>query len=299
MFLSFKTCDRLLQRPAGVKRRSRAAGTGRGEGPMTTLRWGILSTANIATEKVIPGIRRAARNEVVAIASRDGATARRVADRLGDPAGPRLVRGAPGRPGRRRGLHPAPEPPPRGVDDRRRPGRQARPVREAARADRRRRGAHGRGCPPRASSSWRRSCTATTRRGSPCGSWSRSGRIGRLTAVQSWFSYYNDDPANIRNIRGRGRRRALRRRLLQREPVADAVRRPSPARVGARSRAIRRAASTSSRARILEFETGVATFTCSTRTETDQRVHVYGTRRPDLDRDPVQHPARPPDARSS
>ena len=27
-----------------------------------------------------------------------------------------------------------------------------------------------------------------------------SGRIGRLTAVQSWFSYYNDDPANIRNI---------------------------------------------------------------------------------------------------
>ena len=28
-----------------------------------------------------------------------------------------------------------------------------------------------------------------------------SGRIGRLVAVQSWFSYYNDDPANIRNIR--------------------------------------------------------------------------------------------------
>ena len=27
-----------------------------------------------------------------------------------------------------------------------------------------------------------------------------SGRIGHLTAVQSWFSYYNDDPANIRNI---------------------------------------------------------------------------------------------------
>ena len=28
---------------------------------------------------------------------------------------------------------------------------------------------------------------------------------------------------------------------------------------------------------ILEFPAGVATFTCSTRTETDQRVHVYGT----------------------
>ena len=28
-----------------------------------------------------------------------------------------------------------------------------------------------------------------------------AGRIGRLTAVDSWFSYFNDDPANIRNIR--------------------------------------------------------------------------------------------------
>jgi hypothetical protein len=27
----------------------------------------------------------------------------------------------------------------------------------------------------------------------------RSGRIGRLQAVQSWFSYFNDDPTNIRN----------------------------------------------------------------------------------------------------
>ena len=28
-----------------------------------------------------------------------------------------------------------------------------------------------------------------------------SGRIGRLVAVDSWFSYFNDDPSNIRNIR--------------------------------------------------------------------------------------------------
>jgi predicted dehydrogenase len=31
-----------------------------------------------------------------------------------------------------------------------------------------------------------------------------SGRIGRLTAVSSWFSYFNDDPANIRNIAAYG-----------------------------------------------------------------------------------------------
>ena len=46
---------------------------------------------------------------------------------------------------------------------------------------------------------------------------------------------------------------------------------------------------------ILDFDGGVATFTCSTRAETDQRVHIYGTDGPDLDRDPVQHPARPAD----
>ena len=27
-----------------------------------------------------------------------------------------------------------------------------------------------------------------------------AGRIGTLRSVQSWFSYYNDDPTNIRNI---------------------------------------------------------------------------------------------------
>ena len=52
-----------------------------------------------------------------------------------------------------------------------------------------------------------------------------SGRIGRLTAIQSWFSYFNDDPGqHPQHPRGRWRR-AVRRRLLQREPVADAVRR--------------------------------------------------------------------------
>ncbi len=31
-----------------------------------------------------------------------------------------------------------------------------------------------------------------------------AGRIGRLTAIHSWFSYFNDDPADIRNIRSAG-----------------------------------------------------------------------------------------------
>ena len=103
-----------------------------------------------------------------------------------------------------------------------------------------------------------------------------SGRIGPLVAVQSWFSYYNDDPANIRNIRAVGGGALydigcycidLSRMLFRAEPVAvkgSIVREPKLG-VDILSSGI------------LEFEAGVATFTCSTRTETDQRVHVYGT----------------------
>ena len=52
---------------------------------MRTVRWGVLSTASIATEKVIPGLGRADRSEVLAIASRDGERARATAGRLGIP----------------------------------------------------------------------------------------------------------------------------------------------------------------------------------------------------------------------
>ena len=166
------------------------------------------------------------------------------------------------------------------MDDRRAPGRQARPVREAARDDRGRR-----------ASGW---STPRARRGRPPdggvhvppppvvgggrASSSPRGRIGRLTAVQSWFSYFNDDPANIRNIRRRRRRRAVRHRLLRGQPVADAVRRRAdPSR---RRRIARDPASGVDVAdqRDPRFRaTAIATFTCSTRTETDQRVDIYGT----------------------
>ncbi len=64
---------------------------------MRRLRWGVLSTASIGWVKVIPGIQRGERSEVVAIASRDAALARRAADEIwssGSPstARPRIVR---------------------------------------------------------------------------------------------------------------------------------------------------------------------------------------------------------------
>jgi predicted dehydrogenase len=47
------------------------------------VRWGIISTANIGTEKVIPGIQKSEHSEVVAISSRDLAKAQEAAKTLG------------------------------------------------------------------------------------------------------------------------------------------------------------------------------------------------------------------------
>ena len=103
-----------------------------------------------------------------------------------------------------------------------------------------------------------------------------AGRIGRLIAVQSWFSFYNDDPGNIRNIREFGGGALfdigcytinLSRMLFGSEPrrVEGSVVRDPASGVDV------------SAAGLLEFETGAATFACSMRAENDQRVHIYGT----------------------
>ena len=52
---------------------------------MATTRWGILSTADIGRRKVIPGLKKAERVEVLGIASRDEAQARAVATELDIP----------------------------------------------------------------------------------------------------------------------------------------------------------------------------------------------------------------------
>lgn len=102
------------------------------------------------------------------------------------------------------------------------------------------------------------------------------GRIGRLTAVDSWFSYYNDDPGNIRNIRTAGGGALydigcysvnLSRMLFGAEPsrVEASITRDPSSGVDIVTSGM------------LVFPDGVATFTCSTRVEPDQRVDIYGT----------------------
>jgi predicted dehydrogenase len=50
-----------------------------------TIRWGVLSTANIGMELVIPGMQRSKRGTVAAISSRDEAKAKAAAETLGIP----------------------------------------------------------------------------------------------------------------------------------------------------------------------------------------------------------------------
>jgi predicted dehydrogenase len=243
---------------------------------MTKLRIGVLSTADIARKKVIPGMRTADRVEVAAIASRDAAVARRVADELKIPRSHGSYEALLADPDVDAVYIPLPN------------HLHLEWTLAAARA-----GKHVLCEKPLAltaadaqrmvdacETAGVRLMEAFMYRLHP--SWVAvrelvaSGRIGRLQAVQSWFSYYNDDPTNIRNIRDFGGGALmdvgcysinLSRMLFGGEPTAvqAAIRRDDATGVDIVTSAI------------LEFGQGVATFTCSTRAEDDQRVDVYGT----------------------
>ena len=243
---------------------------------MRRLRWGVLSTASIGRVKVIPAIRKAPHCEVVAIASRDAALAASVAGELGIANAhgsyealladadveavyiplPNHLHATWATAAARAGKHVLCEKP---------------LALSAADAERMIEVADRAGVllmeafMYRLHPSWVavRELVAT-------------GRIGRLVAVQSWFSYFNDDASNIRNILEVGGGALydigcysvnLSRMLFDGEPdrVEGLI---------VRDPATGTDVVTSG---ILGFGDGVASFTCSTRAEHDQRVHVYGT----------------------
>lgn len=243
---------------------------------MTTTRWGVLSTAKIGLEKVIPGIQAASDCEVVAIAGRDPARAGQAAEGLGIPTAygsydelladdsvdvvyvplPNhlhaewTIRAA------RAGKHVLCEKPLALTST------DAQTMVDA--------------CATagvvfmeafmyRLHPSWREAVALVD-----------AGRIGELVAVQSWFSYFNDDPTNIRNIAEYGGGALmdigcysinLSRMIFGAEP--DSV----SAHV---DRDIGSGVDTTTTA-ILGFGDRSASFTCSTRCEPDQRVHIYGS----------------------
>ena len=294
VFLSCQTCVRdSYNRRGHVKTEFVRSGVD-GERP---LRWGILSTADIATAKVIPGIRTADRCEIVAIASRDAERARGVGGEPGHPARARHLRGAARRPGRRRRVHPAARTTstPSGRSPRPEAGKHVlceKPLAmTAADAQRMVDAARAAGVLLMEAFMYRHhpSWVAVARAGRARPHRAAHGGPELVLVLQRRPRQHPQHPR--RSVAARSSTSAATAVNLSRmlfDGRADTRR----GRDRARSASW---ASTSRPARSSDFDGGIATFTCSTRTETDQRVDIYGTDGQHLDRDPVQHPARSSD----
>ena len=240
------------------------------------VRWGVLSTAKIGIDKVIPATAAAERCEVVAIASRDVERARAAAfelgiarafgsyeDLLADPDVDAVYNPLPNHlhaewtiAAARAGKHVLCEKP---------------LATTSADAERMIQACEAEGVLLMEAFMYRLHPTweAVT-------SFVASGRIGELKTVQSWFSYFNDDPGDIRNLVETGGGALydigcycvnLSRMLFGAEPerVGGSVLRDPVMGIDVLTSGI------------LDFGDVVATFTCSTRAEPDQRVHIYGT----------------------
>lgn len=244
---------------------------------MDIVRWGVLSTASIGVTKVIPGMRRAAHTEVLGIASREPGRAAAVAAELGIPRAygsyeelladrdidavyiplPNHLHARWTIAAAHAGKHVLCEKPLSTT------AAEARTMIDACRVS---------GVLLMEAFMYRLHPSWVAVREAVA-----AGRIGRLRAIDSWFSYFNDDPANIRNIREAGGGALydvgcyavnLSRMLFGREPddvKATVIRDPASG-VDVLTSGL------------LRFGQDVATFTCSTRTEPDQRVDVYGDR---------------------
>jgi len=239
------------------------------------VRWGIVSTASIGIDKVIPAIRTAARCEVAAIASRDLARAEAAAPALGivrahgsygdllaDPDVDAVYIPLPNDlhaewtiAAARAGKHVLCEKP---------------LATNVADAERMIVVCEAEGVVLMEAFMYRLHPTWEAVREMVA-----SGRIGELRAVQSWFSYFNDDPNDIRNIAASGGGALydigcysvnVSRMLFGTEPVRiqGSVTRDPVTGIDTLTSGI------------LGFADGVATFTCAIRAEPDQRVHIYG-----------------------
>lgn len=249
----------------------------REEVEMTKVRWGILSTADIGMAQVTPAIQMAGNCEVVAIASRDADRARAAADELAIPSSygsyeallaaedvdavyiplPNDMHAEWTYHAAEAGKHILCEKPLAMTAD------QAQSMVDAC-AD-----------------AGVRLQEAFMYRHHP--TWVKavklvqSGAIGDLRAVQSWFSYYNDDPTNIRNMVEHGGGAVmdigcyninLSRLLFDGEPtrVESIVHRDPVMGIDILTSGV------------LEFPGGrQSSFTCTIRSETYQRVHIFGT----------------------
>ncbi|HSF85864.1 MAG TPA: Gfo/Idh/MocA family oxidoreductase [Acidimicrobiia bacterium] len=244
---------------------------------MERLRFGVLSTADIGMEKVTPAIAAADNCDVIAIASRDGDRAQEAARKLGIPRAYGSYAGLLDDPDVDAVYIPLPN------------HLHAEWTIAAANA-----GKHVLCEKPLAmnAAEARRVVEACTDAGVVMmeafmyrlhPTWIHAKQlvdrsvIGDLVAVQSWFSYFNDDPDNIRNIAEYGGGALmdigcyninLSRMLFGAEPTS----------VQATMRRDPKSGVDIATSGVLGFGEGQATFTCTTQAEPDQRVHIVGTR---------------------
>lgn len=244
---------------------------------MKKLRWGILSTARIGTEKVIPAMQRGERCEVVAIASRDLGRAQAAAKRLGigkahgsyedllaDPDVEAIYNPLPNHlhvplsiAALEAGKHVLCEKP-IGLNS-----AEGQQLVDAAQAH------------PRL-----KVMEAFMYRHHP--QWQRAkqlvcdGAIGQLRTIQTFFSYFNDDAGNIRNqaeIGGGGLPDIGCYCISLARFIFDA----EPRRVMGLVEYDPQFGTDRLASGILEFSGGTSTFTCSTQLAPYQRVNILGT----------------------
>ncbi|MGW8370482.1 MAG: Gfo/Idh/MocA family protein [Gammaproteobacteria bacterium] len=245
---------------------------------MSNVRWGILSTARIGVEKVIPAIQNCANCEVVAIASRSGERARQAAERLQIPKAydsyealladsdvdaiynplpnhlhvPWSVRAL------EAGKHVLCEKP---------IGLSSAEAGQLVAAGARHPGLKlMEAFMYRHHPQWQRARQLV-----------REGAIGQLRTIQSAFSYYNADPDDVRNnaeIGGGGLMDigcypiSLSRFVFETEPVrvSGILERDPDFHVDRLASAM------------LDFGNGTSTFTCSMQLSPYQRVNIFGTK---------------------
>jgi len=240
------------------------------------VRWGVLGAANIAVKKVIPGMQKSALAKVVAIASRDKDKARAAADHLGiaraygsydelldDPEVEAIYNPLPNHlhvpwsiRAAERGKHVLCEKPIAMSADE---ARELLAVRDKTGVK------IGEAFMVRTHPQW-----LETRR------LIQTGRIGMLRSITGFFSYFNADPANIRNHLELGGGAlmdigcypiTISRFMFAAEPLRvlglverDPVFNTDTLTTG-----------------VLEFAQGQSTFTCSTRLAPYQRMIFFGT----------------------
>ncbi len=240
------------------------------------VRWGVLSTAAIGVKKVLPGMQKGEWSEIVAISSRDHAKAAEAASALGiakaygsyeellaDPDIEAIYNPLPNHmhipwtiKAAEAGKHVLCEKPLSMTVD------EAQALLDVQK----RTGVIiGEAFMVRTHPQWVRARELV-----------KSGRIGRIRSIQAFFSYFNADPANIRNIPEFGGGALMdigcypihiSRFLFGEEPsrVMSFIERDPAMKTDRLTSAI------------LEFPSGQAGFTCSTQLVPYQRVNIFGT----------------------